>query len=126
MYCLGLGGGAAKVRDRLLSSLWQPLILKKIIGRRRRSRDLHLVCRGLLYFRLMLPLFHEQARQHRIRALLNITIHQMPDFLSDIRRVVQPGQFVGLQGIARSTKKNIPRRRGLVLAIQGGLQGNTF
>ena len=65
IYCLGLSDDAAELGNRLLSSLWQPLIHEKIIGRRRRNRDLHVIYRGFLYFRLMLLLFHQQARQHR-------------------------------------------------------------
>ncbi len=107
-------------------------IREKIIGRSmcglascvEARRSLVFGCRtlaGLARRGGVLALLHQPARQHGRGVFFEPGIQQLGDFLAEIGRVAQAGEFVTLQRIARRRQQEFPRRFGFV--IQGALPG---
>ena len=55
------------------------------------------------------PLLEKPARQHGGGVLLHPLINQRGNFLAEIGRMSQAGQFKALQGVPRSRKQELPR-----------------
>ncbi|HWZ98009.1 MAG TPA: hypothetical protein VN025_09625 [Candidatus Dormibacteraeota bacterium] len=55
-------------------------------------------------------MLHQPPSQQGGSRLLDPLIHQCGHLLSQVRRVAQTGQFVGLQAVARSGQQKFPRR----------------
>ena len=84
-------------------------IRKKIIGHGMRAFSAQIACRK----HVRRPdgpfaLLEKPARQHGGGVLLHPLIQQRANFLAEIRRVSQTGQFKALQGVSRSGKKELP------------------
>lgn len=62
--------------------------------------------RGNLAFSVL----HQPASQHRATIFLDPLVYQGGDFLSQIRSMAKPGQFVALQTISRCGQQEFPRR----------------
>jgi hypothetical protein len=91
------------------------LLREKIIG--------HSVCSieprfrpggGVRDLRRTLALLHQPARQHGRGVFFQPLVQQGTDLLAEIGGMTQTRQFVGLQRVARSGQKKLPRRLGVV------------
>src|SRR5208282_3839162 len=84
-------------------------IRKKIIGHGMRAFSAQIACRK----HVRRPdgpfaLLEKPARQHGGGVLLHPLIEQRANFLAEVGRVGQTGQFKALQGVSRSGKKELP------------------
>jgi len=61
-----------------------------------------------------LALFHQPAGEHRAGIFIKPLIEQCSNFLTKIRGVTEPGEFVGLERCSRSRQQEFPRRLCLV------------
>ena len=100
-----------------------PLIRREIIGHRMGA-----FCRrfapgaAVLPARQALALLHQPARHHCIGTFLQVDVQQLTDLLAHIRRITKSRELIRLQRGTRRREKEIPRRIGLVMTIQGALQ----
>lgn len=69
-------------------------------------------------------LLDQPARNHGVGVLVEPLVEEGRDLLSEISRMAEAGEFVGMQGIAGSGEKEIPRRLSM-LGGHGRLQYNT-
>jgi hypothetical protein len=103
------------------------LVREKIIGHRMRSVEPRLGpgddVRDLPG---MLALFHQPARQHGRGVFFQPLVEQGTDLLAEIGGMTQARQFIGLQRIARSGQKKLPRRLGLVAGHGILMRGQGF
>jgi hypothetical protein len=101
-----------------------PLIRKKIIGHRMRRLGPRFARGGaLLRMQGALAQLHQQARQHGVGTFLQVDVKQLSNLLAHVGSVAQPREFITLQTIPRGREKEIPRRLGRTMAVQGALQG---
>jgi hypothetical protein len=93
-------------------------IRKNIIGHAALFSN-HVVCgSGLRNIRTAFAELQQQPREHRRSVFVEPLVEQRGDFLSKIGGVIQPGQLIRLQRIARSRKQKFPWR--LTRGIRSG------
>jgi len=90
-------------------------------------RTAALVCRGLGCGSRVsledgaLALIHQPAGQQSRGILLQILVQKRTQFLAQVRRMSEAGEFVALQGVAGSSEKEFPGRLG-VIGVHENLQ----
>jgi hypothetical protein len=118
--CSRRGKGNEELRHRSVSAPGLPLIPRNIIGHRVSSylgNAPYVIVRGSVFStRLVLLLFHQQAREPGIRAFFHVRIQQLLDFLPNLRAVIKSRQFIALQGISGRREQKISRRLGCFIA----------
>jgi hypothetical protein len=66
-----------------------------------------------------LPLLHQPARQHGSGIFFHPKIKKRADLFAEIGGMAETREFIALERVARSGKKKLPRRLGLVVVHCG-------